>query len=46
MFDKTDIIVLKRITLDGEADIAGVIGIIAIIGCILVAYPCSYFATR
>ena len=46
MFDKTPVIVLERKAKDGSKDIAGVIGVIAVVGSILVAFPCAYFPTR
>jgi len=46
MLDQTPVIVLERKAKDGSKDIAGVIGVIAVVGSILVAFPCAYFPTR
>lgn len=46
MYDQTAVIILKRVTDGGSADIPGIIGIIAVIGSIVVAFPCAYFPTR
>ena len=46
MYDKTAVIILERVTDGGSADVPGIIGIIAVIGSIVVAFPCAYFPTR
>ena len=46
MFNTTPVIVLERKSKDNAKDIPGVIGIVGVVVCIFVAFPCSWNPTR